>query len=367
MQRLHFGLNRALLLFALLAVVSAVGYAQESRGSITGKVIDPQNAVVPNATVVITNNATNVSSRVTTNQTGYYEVDFLTPGTYTATGEMTGFKKLVRTGITLDTGDRLAVDLQLEVGEATTSVDVSADAPQLQTTNAVGGRVLDTRDIAMLPVTTMNPWALQGMSPGMVFTGAPGISRVMDHAGTASYDTAGLATGSNEFLLDGNPVTGTNGGRAGFVPNAEAVDEVRIETSPYDASMGHAIGAFISATVKSGSNALHGAGFWQFQQFRWNATPHFTRLNYNAGLANGSVAPGTPEQASGRVSIPGFGVGGPVYIPKVFNGKNKLFFYISWSKLTSIAPPNTTPIYTVPTAAERAGNFSALRSEEHTS
>jgi len=97
-------------------------------------------------------------------------------------------------------------------------------------------------------------------------------------------------------------VTGTNGGRAGFVPNAEAVDEVRIETSPYDASMGHAIGSFISATVKSGTNGLHGAGFWQFQQFRWNAAPHFTRLNYQQGLANGSIKAGTPEQASGRVT-----------------------------------------------------------------
>ena len=124
--------------------------------------------------------------------------------------------------------------------------------------------------------------------------------------------------------------------------------------------MGHAVGVFISATVKSGTNALHGAGYWQFQQFRWNATPDFTRLNYQAGLANGSIAPGTPEQASGRVSQPGFGVGGPVWIPKIIHGKNKLFFYIAYSKLTSIAPPNSTPIYTVPTVPERTGDFSAL-------
>ena len=98
MQRLHFGLNRALLVVTLLPVVSAVGLAQESRGSITGKVIDAQNAVIPNATVMITNNATNISSRVTTNQTGYYEVDFLVPGSYTVSGEIAGFKKLVQIG-----------------------------------------------------------------------------------------------------------------------------------------------------------------------------------------------------------------------------------------------------------------------------
>ena len=362
MQHSHWRGNRAVLAAVGLLLTAMNCLAQESRGSITGKVTDPQNAMVAGAKVTVTNTGTNVSNTATSNSTGYWEINFLIPGVYSLAVEWPGFKKMMRSGITLDTGDRLALDTQLEIGQSNQSVDVSADAPLLDTTNAATGRVLNTRDIGQLPYTTMNPFALQAMAAGMIFTGAltPDNNRALDHASTANFDSGGLGVGTNEFLLDGNPVTGTNGGRAGFVPNAEAVDEVRIETSPYDASMGHAIGAFISATVKSGSNALHGAGFWQFQQFRWNATPHFTRLNYNAGLANGSVAPGTPEQASGRVSIPGFGVGGPVYIPKVFNGKNKLFFYVSWSKLTSIAPPNTTPIYTVPTPAERVGDFSAL-------
>ncbi len=360
MQRSHFGLLRALLLVVLLSVVSAVGFAQESRGSITGKVIDPQSAVVPSATVVITNDATGISSRITTNQTGYYEVEFLTPGIYTVTAEMTGFKKLVRAGITLNTGDRLAVDLQLQVGETSTSIDVTADAPQLQTTNAVGGRVLDTRDIAMLPVTTMNPWALQAMSPGMVFTGSPGISRVMDHAGTASYDTMGLGTGTNEFLLDGNPVTGTNGGRAGFVPSEEAVDEVRIETNAFDASMGHSVGAFISGTTKSGTNAIHGSAFAQYMWYRINATNEFTRANYLASVAAGTWPAGQHENPGGRFFQPGFSFGGPVYIPKIFNGKNKLFFYIEYDHITSIQPSPVNVDYWVPTAAQRQGNFSDL-------
>jgi hypothetical protein len=347
---------------ALLLCLSAVCLAQESRGSITGKVVDPQNAVVPGATVVVTNTATNVSDKVTTNQTGYFEVGFLNPGPYSVSVESAGFKKLVQSGITLDTGDRLALNLQLEIGQTSQSVEVSADAPLLDTATSAQGRVLNTRDIGQLPYTTMNPFALQAMAAGMIFTGAmtPDNNRALDHAATASYASGGLGAALNEFLLDGNPVTGTNGGRAGFVPNAEAVDEVRIETDPYDASMGHAVGVFISATVKSGTNSLHGAGYWQFQQFRWNATPDFTRLNYQAGLANGSIAPGTPEQASGRVSQPGFGIGGPVWIPKIIHGKNKLFFYIAYSKLTSIAPPNSTPIYTVPTVPERTGDFSAL-------
>src|ERR1017187_7038972 len=270
---------RALLIGAVVLVPFTACFAQESRGSITGIVTDAQNAVIASATVVVTNMATNVSNSVTTNQTGYFEVDFLIPGTYSVTGEISGFEKLVRTGITLNTGDRLAVNMQLKVGQTSTSIEVAADAPLVQSTNAVGGRVLDTRDIANLPVTTMNPWAFQAITPGAVFTGSPGISRVMDHAGTASYDIMGLATGSNEFLLDGAPVTGTNGGRAGFVPSSEAVDEVRIETNAFDASMGHSVGAYISATTKSGTNAIHGSAFSQYMWYRINSTNEFTRYH----------------------------------------------------------------------------------------
>ena len=334
MQHSHLRGNGVVLSAVVLLLAAMNCLAQESRGSLSGKVTDPQNAMVAGAKVTVTNAGTNVSNTATSNSTGYWEINFLIPGVYSVAVESSGFKKMTRSGITLDTGDRLAIDMPLEIGQTSQSVDVTADAPLLDTTNAATGRVLNTRDMAQLPYTTMNPFALQAMAAGMIFTGSltPDNNRALDHASTANFDSGGLGIGTNEFLLDGNPVTGTNGGRAGFVPNAEAVDEVRIETSPYDASMGHAIGAFISATVKSGTNMLHGAGFWQFQQFRWNATPDFTRLNYQAGLANGSISPGTPEQASGRVSIPGFGVGGPVYIPKVFNGKNKLFFYVSWSK-----------------------------------
>ena len=310
---------RSLALFVCVTLLSAfsVCLAQESRGSITGKIVDPQNAVMVGANVTVTNTATNVSRRAVSNQTGYYEVILLDPGTYSVTVEASGFKKVVRSGVTLNTGDRLAVDFQLELGVTTATVEVLADAPLLETTNAVGGRVLDTRDIAQLPYTTMNPFSLQAISPGMYFTGTLGNNRVMDHAGTASYNTDGPVTsGGNEFLLDGNPVTGTNGGRAGFVPSSEAVAEVRVETAPLDASIGHSVGAYISATIKSGTNSIHGSAFEQMQQTRWNATNHFTRLNYAAGLAAGTIKPGTPKQLSGKFEPAGLQRRGPGLHPQ---------------------------------------------------
>jgi hypothetical protein len=172
----------------------------------------------------------------------------------------------------------------MEVGQANQSVEVTAESPLLDTTSAGGDRVLADREIAQLPYTTMNPFSLQAITPGVVFTGAPGIARVFDNAGTASYGGYGLVAGGgiiagDEFLLDGAPVTGTNGGRAGFVPSSEAVGEMRVETSPFDASLGHTGGIFVSATTKAGNNTYHGSVFDQAQNYRWNATPFFTREN----------------------------------------------------------------------------------------
>jgi len=347
--------------------LSSVCFAQGSRGSITGRIVDQQNAVMPGASVSIKNVLTGVMTKSVTNPTGYYEVNFLDPGTYSVSAEMAGFKTLVRSGIVLETGDRLEIDLKLEVGQASQSVEVTGEAPLLDTTSAGGDRVLDDREIAQLPYTTMNPFSLQAITPGVIFQGAPGIARVFDNAGTASYGGYGLVAGQgiiagDEFLLDGAPVTGTNGGRAGFVPSSQAVGEMRVETSPFDASLGHTGGIFVSATTKGGNNTYHGSGFDQAQNYRWNATPFFTRENYKAGIANGTIAPGTPEQSSGKLSQPGFDIGGPVRIPKLYNGKNKLFFYFEYDKITNIQANPNTPIFTMPTAAERTGDFSALLS-----
>ena len=359
--------GRICVIALILCSLSLVCFAQGSRGSITGRILDQQNAVVPGAVVVVKNLLTGVTTKIVSNQTGYYEANFLDPGTYSVSAEAAGFKTMLRSGVVLETGDRLSIDLPLEVGQSNQSVEVTAESPLLDTTSAGGDRVLDDREIAQLPYTTMNPFSLQAITPGVIFQGAPAIARVFDNAGTASYGGYGLVAGQgiiagNEFLLDGAPVTGTNGGRAGFVPSSQAVGEMRVETSPFDASLGHTGGIFVSATTKAGNNTYHGSGFDQVQNYRWNATPFFTRENYKTGLVNGTIAPGTPEQSSGKLSQPGFDIGGPVRIPKLYNGKNKLFFYFEYDKITNIQANPNTPIFTMPTAAERAGDFSALLS-----
>src|SRR5215471_4739031 len=167
----------------LLACLTAVGcLAQESRGSFTGRVIDPQSAVMVGVNVTVTNVGTNISNIAVTNASGYWEVNFLIPGDYSVTAEATGFKKVTRTGVSLSTGDRLAVDIQMQIGESTQSVVVTADAPLLNTTTAETARVLNSTDMAQLPYTNMNPFALQAMAAGMMLTGSlqPDNNRALD-------------------------------------------------------------------------------------------------------------------------------------------------------------------------------------------
>ena len=342
----------------LLAIASAA-VAQESRGGITGTVTDIRSGVIPNATVVVVNTETNTTSRTATNSTGYFEVNLLNPGSYSITVEAAGFKKALRAGLVLQVAGRLDLDLRLQVGDVAETITVTAESPLLDTTSASGGRVIDNKQITQLPFSDMNPFALTALGAGMQWTGQPEYRRPFDNGGTSSFSTMGNV-GQNEYTIDGAPVTGT-GRRVGFVPSSEAIAEFKLETSSFDAATGHTSGATVNVVTKSGTNTYHGSLFDQHWQQRWNATPHFTRLQYEAQLAQGKIAPGTQKQASGRSNQFGGQLSGPVRIPKVFNGKDKLFFMFQYDGIYQAKAETTSAINrTVPKMAWRQGDFSDL-------
>jgi len=318
------------LLAAAVFLLALGANAQESRGSISGTVTDPQGSMVPAAQVVVVSEATNAQSRTTTNNTGFFEVPLLNPGAYSVTVEAPGFKKTARTGLTLTVGTRLVVDVALEVGQVAETVEVTGEAPLLETRSASGGRIVSTREIAELPVPSMNPFLMAGLASGMQWTGSPsGMQRAFDVGGTTSFNTAGNV-GQNEYTIDGAPVTGTER-RVGYVPPIDAVGEFKLETSSFDASFGHTSGATINVSSRSGTNQLHGSIFDQHWQNRWNATPHFTRLAYEAQVAAGTKNPNDPKQVSGRSNNFGGTISGPVRIPKILDGRDKLFFLFTYN------------------------------------
>ncbi len=344
----------------LLASLAATGWAQESRGTISGRVVDPQAAVIPGATVLVTNTETNAANKTTTNQTGYFEVNLLNPGMYSVSVEAPGFKKSVRTNLELNVAGRLDIEMQMQVGQLAETVEVTATAPLLDTTSASGGRVIDNREVLQLPFSDMNPFALTAIAPGMQWTGQPEYRRPFDNGGTSSFNTMG-GVGQNEYTIDGATATGTNR-RVGFVPSSDAVEEFKMETATFDASYGHTSGATVNVSTKGGTNSYHGDLFDQHWQQRWNATPHFTRLLWQRDVASGKISPDSPKQAPGRSNQFGASFGGPVRIPKILNGKDKLFFFFHYDGIYQNKAETTSDINrTVPKMAWRQGDFSDMQ------
>ncbi|HUS05757.1 MAG TPA: carboxypeptidase-like regulatory domain-containing protein, partial [Bryobacteraceae bacterium] len=347
----------ACLLFAVSWIPQAS--AQQSLGSIAGKVTDPQGRSIPAAAVTVTNTETNSARHAVTDETGYYEVSLLNPGVYSVAAEAPGFKKALRGGLTLNVASRLDLDLQLQIGQATEIVEVTSEAPLLETSKASGGRVIDNHQIMQLPFSDMNPFALATLAAGMQWTGQPEYRRPFDNGGTSSFNTAG-GVGSNEYTIDGAPATGT-GRRVGYVPPSDAVDEFKLETSSFDASYGHSSGATINVSTKSGTNTYHGSLYDQHWQQRWNATQHFSRLAFNDAVRQGKTRPDAQRQAPGRSNNFGGTLGGPIRIPKVYNGRDKLFFFFSYNGIYQSKAETTDSVNrSVPKLAWRQGDFSDL-------
>lgn len=345
--------------FALLLLSAAIGFGQESRGSITGRVVDAQGAVIPGAAVVITNVGTNAASRTAANETGYFEVNLLNPGRYSVSVEAPGFRRSVRSGLELSVAGRLDIEMQLQVGQLAETIEVTAEAPLLDTTTATGGRVLDNRQIMELPFNDLNPFALATLAPGMHWTGQPAYRRPFDNGGTSDFNTMG-GVGQNEYTIDNAPVTGT-GRRVGFNPPADAVEEFKLESATFDASYGHTSGALVNVMTKAGTNQYHGTLYDQHWQQRWNATRHFTRLAWEDQVRQGAISKDTPKQASGRSNNFGGTVGGPVRIPGLYNGKDKFFFFFSYNGIYQKKAEDTSSINrTVPKMAWRQGDFSDM-------
>ncbi len=334
---------RLALLFGML-VASQVS-AQDYRGQLTGKILDPTGAAIPHATIHVTNVATNAASASRSDDAGNYTVLYLAPGQYTVTVEAPGFKRLVRQGIEVRVADQLKLDLTLEVGGTQETISVTAEAPLLETTSASAGQVIDQRRISDLPLSDGNPFVLHRLSPGVIYTGDLKFSRPFDNAGTSGITVDG-APGGNEFTLDGSPNM-ASGRRVAFVPPRDVVEEFKVETASFDAQDGHTAGGTVNVALKSGTNNLHGTLY----EFLRN-----DKLSGNDFFLNRS---GRPRDTL-RYNLYGGTAGGPVWIPKIYNGRNRTWFFFGYEGIKDRFPEPTQQ--TVPTAAERGGDLSALLS-----
>jgi hypothetical protein len=341
--------------------------AQDTRGAISGSVTDQQGAIVSGAAITVTNTGTNISAQLTTNSTGFYEARLLQPGAYRVTASAQGFKKVVRSGLTIGLGQEVTIDLKLEVGALTESVTITGETPILETDSVSTGRALTTRELMDLPVMTNNILLQAMLAPGVQ---SPGTTQYLSQGqiggSSGSYFSPGNV-GGNEWTIDGQPNQGS-GRNTAFTPNTDMVEEFKVETSNFDASFGHSTGLNLQVSTKSGTNRYHGTLTEQYLNAHWNAAPFFVKQNFYSKIATARAAGNIAlaDQLASHYITPGghdnnfdATIGGPVRIPKVYNGKDKLFFFFAYAGVRSRQPARATDINdTVPTALQRAGDFS---------
>ncbi|HEY3440648.1 MAG TPA: carboxypeptidase-like regulatory domain-containing protein [Paludibaculum sp.] len=362
-------MTRSLLGAAFLAVLShSSAFAQETRSMMFGRVLDPQGSAVVGATVTVRNADTGVSLNFKTNDTGYYEANLLLPGNYELTAEHAGFKKHIRKGINLPVSSRLEIALPLEIGGISETVSVTAEAPLLETNAVSSGRVLDNKTVMELPVMGNSAMLLVKLTPGIQTGGVNNYLALHSNAGGSDYSVGGNI-GGNSWSMDGSPNQGP-GRRAAYLPYTDAVSEFKVETNNFDASIGQTSGAAIQMISKSGSNEFHGTATWQHWQQRWQGSPFFTKKAYYSRIAAADAAGNTTlanqlrntdKQPTGRSNNWGASGGGPVIIPKIYNGKNKLFWFFTYNGFKDIKVEDSTQFNrTVPTLGAREGNFADM-------
>src|SRR5690242_8054647 len=322
----------------LLAV--GLAYAQGDRGTITGTVSDPAGAVVAGAALEAREVETGVVYQAVSTNTGNYTISQLPAGSYEISVTVPGFKKFIRQNLALQVAQVLRIDISLEVGAATESVTVSEAAPLLKTESGELSHNVSTDTVDNLPIlgigssmagssAVRNPQAVAYLLPGayvapnaqMRVNGAPG--------NTASYRLEGQDASNGQV-----PAT-----QAQVQPSVDAIQEVTIQTSNFAAEYGQVGGGFFNYTMKSGTNQLHGSAYDYFVNEAFNAN-----------------TPWVNAKPTARRNDYGFTVGGPIVIPKIYNGHDKTFFFFNWEQFREKINVNNQTIL-VPIQAYRDGNF----------
>jgi len=294
-------------LFGFLLALCATLAAQDPRGAIIGRITDGSGAAVPGVEVKALNTATGVAAAARTNPSGNFSLPFLMPGIYTVGAELAGFRTYSREGVQLRVSEAVELNIALEVGLVTERIDVREQTPLLDTASSTLGQVVDARRILDLPVSGGNPVELAFLTPGVI-TNRSMIPMKAAFNGTA-VSSDGAPAFTNEFQIDGISNTfadGTGRARDAFRPPATAIQEFRIQATPYDASVGHTMGAVITVSSASGpTSCTGGALLGQEQrlrrsQFLQQQEPDASRALPGQSLRRLRRRTGSPAQALQR-------------------------------------------------------------------
>jgi len=343
----------AVILLMITLALPPLADAQETRGRITGRVTDATKGAIPGATVTVTDPARNTTVTVVTNDQGLFQANFLLPGAYKVTVELTGFKTHVQENVVLQMTETRDLAIVLEVGALQESVSVTAEVSTVNTADANLGLVVDQARLASLPLIHGDPYKIMGLAPGLAHSGSQRLDRPYEPTHIVGYAYQGTRSNRSDLLIDGAPSTATANANeviATYVPPSDLVQEFKVQTATFDAQFGNTEGGVTSISIKSGTNRFRGSAYYFAEPYKWGANDFF-------GKARGQ---GIVESSSDR---PGFTIGGPVLIPKLYDGKDKTFFMFGFEHIKDIRPRfDAGGDSWVPTEPLRRGDFSAYSS-----
>jgi hypothetical protein len=345
-------LRTYLAIAAVVAVLGTIAAAQSSRGALAGTIEDSSGAVVSNATVTATGVGTGSVYNTTSTSSGGYRIPDMQLGAYNIKIEAPGFKTSEQTGVVIQVNSVTSLNVTLEVGQVQETMTVTGDAPTLQTESSEIGTVVTTKQIQDLPFALFSssqsflrsPETFVFLTPG---TTGPGTNSDSPAGGIFESKLAGGQNFATEVILDGISTQRSDSGAAfdQTAPSVEALSEFKVLTSTIPAEFGRTTGGVESFAIKSGTNKYHGTAFNFFRNDKLNANSW--NRNFN----------GLPKPRDHQNDFGG-SLGGPIWIPKLYNGHDKAFFFFSWEQYRN--NQGTAHATTVPTDAERSGDFSAL-------
>ena len=336
----------AVIAAVVLLVAAVSGNAQSTSGTILGTVTDSSEAVVASTPVQLINTDTSTKIQTVSNDSGYYQFVNVSPGNYRIVIQRDGFKQLSRPGIVLQVDAKIQVDLSLQTGSSTETVEVTASTPLIEADNVSLGAVVDERQTNELPLNGRNPMNLTALVPSVIPLGqTSGSPTGVNLLAWGNYQIGGGMAGQSSTFIDGAPDNGIYDHNTEIIPSQDSIQEFRVETNNLSAEYGRLAGGAINFTTKSGTNEIHGAAFEYIRNKVLNANTYFAN---QAGLTRPAF---TQNQY-------GFNIGGPIVIPHVYHGRKRTFFFVAWEGFG--LRQGETYTTTVPTTAQLNGDLSSF-------
>src|SRR5215813_11720167 len=317
-------MKRIIRFATLVLIIFSCGrpaFSQGFQGGMRGQVLDPGGAIIPGVEVQLINVDTNATRTSVTNEQGQYNFSAINPGSYKIKASLPGFKTFERQGLTVGTQEFSIIDIKMEVGSVSEEIQVTAEAPLLETGNASTGTVLDSVSLETIPSAGRSVFLMANLQPTVQTSGNAHWNRMQDQVGNSAVSMGGGAVRSNNYLIDGFPVTDLQN-RASTNPTIEAVEEMKVQVHTYDAETGRTGGGVMNMTAKSGANAFHGSAYTVLRPERFVNELLIPKLQGQ---------PNVPEYWRDG----GGGVGGPIV-------KDKTFFWLAGEKYVDNQPQQST-------------------------